>query len=125
MDDKLASVAEREFGYFVVVLQHNQNAERSGDLSDYFGLRALITGGNPPTPMIQRLAPPATEPRAPFTVLTTLLEKFVEQQIEAGRTKLGSCIVTLCTRCRKLIVLDHRNDYRCGQCGDALVMQTT
>lgn len=125
IENKLTAVAEKRFGYSIVVTQFDQTSERESDLSDYYGLRVLNTNRNPGTPIIRGPSPLLTDAHAPFTELTTLMENFVAHEIKAARTTLGRCIVTYCVACRRLITLDNRNDYRCRHCGDALAMQTT
>jgi hypothetical protein len=121
--DKLDFVSAQGFGYSIAVIQHDRASERESNRSNFFGLRALHGGGFPPTSINRMRSPLLTDYHSPFTQLTSTLEKFVEVEVKARRTTLGKCIVTYCVRCQGLITVDHRSDYRCGNCGDALVMQ--
>jgi hypothetical protein len=124
IEGKLDSVSAPGFGYSIAVIQHDRTSERESNRSNYLGLRAMAGSGFPSTPIKRIRSPLLTDYRPPFTQLTSTLENFVEGEINARRTTLGKCIVTYCVRCRGLITVDHRSDYRCGNCGNALVMQT-
>lgn len=122
---KRDSPSGRGFGYTVVVMQYDRPSERERAQSNYFGLRTLQRTGFPSTPMIRVLPPLSADAHVPFTQLIEMMETFVNGETTAKRVTLGKCIVTYCHRSRTLITVDHKGDYRCGNCGDALVMQTS
>jgi hypothetical protein len=120
---KLDVLKPYDYGYSILVMEFDTRAETSSNPERYFGLRTLSSGGYAGSPIFHLNPPRRTADGSPFADLVQRIEEFVEREIARGDTQLGRCIVTYCRQCRTLIVVDHKREYRCRKCGDALALQ--
>ena len=111
MEKRCRELQRQMYGYQILPFAHRKNEQ-----GEDFGIYSLLNRFEPQQSVVTFLRAFKTEARGEFLKLAQHLSAFVESESKRLSKPLGYIVVTYCRVCRKLCLIDRRDEVCCNSC---------